>query len=166
MAGELYRVVDTGVTWTNTGGDEVLDLGGLAAGAVRVGAYHDWGAGAKPDEYMGVLKLDGWDTAPVIGETVDVYISESQDGTIFSGPETPSDAADEAGDTDRLKNLLGPFSAAVHSTTATDDVVIVFYYQSAARFHAPVVHNNTADALLSTGDAHILTIYPNYYQSQ
>lgn len=166
MADELYIDLSAGVTWTDTGGDEVLDLGNLAAGAVRVGAYRDWGADPRPGLYMLAIDIDGFATAPVVGETVDVYISEGETTTTFSGPESPSDTTDGAGSTNRLPNLLGPFPVAVHSTNTADNLRKTYIFASFARYHAPVVHNNTADNLLGTSDAHKIIIYPAAWKKQ
>ena len=166
MADELYIDLSAGVVWTDSGGDEVLDLGGLAADAVRVGAYHDWTVDPRSGLYMMEIKIDGFDTAPVVGQTVDTYISEGETTSLFSGPESPGDTSDGAGNVNRLANLLGPFPSKVHSTTAADNLVTYYYFTSFARYMSVVVHNNTADALLSTSDAHTVTIYPAAWQQQ
>lgn len=166
MANEIYLVRGTAITWTDSGGDEVLDLGALAADGVRVGAYHDWGTGAQPDAYYWELDIDGFNTAPVVGEAVNFYLCESLDATLWTGPESPSDTSDGAGATNRLPNLKLIGAAIVRSTTAGDNLVASGSFQSAARYVSPVIHNNTADALLSTADNHELHITPVYYQMQ
>lgn len=167
MANELYLDIGSAITWTDTGGDEDLDLGGLAAGSVRLGSYHDWGVDPRPGFYQLTIFIDGFDTAPVVDESVLTYIAESQDNTNWSGPVAPNDTTDAAGSTATIPNLsLGPFPVFVHSTTAGDDLVKVYDFFSSNRYHAPVVHNNTADALLSTSDAHKIIITPYAWQTQ
>ena len=171
MAGEIYRVLGTPVVWGNAIGgsiDEELDLGGADgdAGDVCVGSYHDWGSGAQPDGFILVVNIDGFTSAPTIGAVVATYIAESDDATVWSGPEAPADTADSTGSVNRLPNLLGPFPAVVRSTTAGDNVTRRFEYQSTARYSAPVVHNATAVELLASGDAHTVTITPFWYQVQ
>jgi len=166
MAKELYIDLSAGVTWTDTGGDEDLDLGALPSGSVRVGSYHDWGVDPRPGLYMMEVKIDGFDSSPVIKDPVYTYITEGQTTSFFSGPESPGDTTDSAGNIERLVNLLGPFPLRVWSTTAADNLVGYFYYTSFARYTAPVVHNASADALLGTSDAHVITIYPAAWQQQ
>lgn len=161
-AGDVKLKEGTAIVWADTGADEVLDLGtanGNAA-AVCVGAYHDWGVAPRANEYKLRIFIDGFDTAPVVGEQVLVYISESDAASNFSGPESPSDTSSGAGNINRLPNMLGPFIATVHSTTAGADLIATYRFESAYRYHAPVVHNNTANKLLSTSDAHTVTITP------
>ena len=50
MANELYLVRGTPIVWSDTTGDLAMTLNNLVAGAGRVGAQKDWGAGAQPDE--------------------------------------------------------------------------------------------------------------------
>lgn len=161
MASKVYINVETAVAWKVSGGDEVIDLGAtVAADGVRVGAYHDWGAAPRAANYMWFLDIDGFDTAPVVGETIDLYVTQSEDATLWDGPESPGDTSDGAGNTDRLKNLLFLGSAVVRSTTAADNVTASGVARIPARYFAPVVHNNTADTLLSTADAHEIRFYP------
>lgn len=168
MANAIYLNLGTAVNWLVSGGDEAMDLGAASgnAGAVTLGSYHDWGADPRPHLYYAILDVDGFDTAPVIGETVDVYITESDDATLWTGPEAPSNTVSSTGNTDRLKNLLYCFSAVVRSTTAGNNLTARGYFSSPARYWAPAIHNNTADKLLSTADAHRFRVFPVYDEVQ
>lgn len=171
-ANELYVDVGTGIVWTDTGGDESLDLGEAAGDncgdttVVCIGSYHDFGVDPRPGTYMMEVDLSGFATAPVVDEIVAVYISEGETTSVFSGPESPSDTADGLSAENRLGNMLGPFILTVHSTTAGDNLTGVFYFESYSRHLAPVVHNATADDLEESGDAHTITIYPVAWQVQ
>lgn len=169
MANELYLQRGTTVAWLNTGGNEQLDLGdGVigVSGAVGVGSYHDFGAVPRPDEYEMVVDIDGFATTPVVGESVDLYITESNDASLWTGPEAPSNTLDATGAVDRLPNLLYVGSAIVRSTTAGANLTALFRFRSPSRYIAPVAHNNTADNLLASGDAHRVNLTPLYYQGQ
>ena len=170
MANEIYLVRGTPIVWTDSGGDEEMDLGGLAADATMGGSYYDRGASATNDEYEWELVIDGFDTAPVVGESVDLYVSGSNDTTNFDGQPTslPTDTADTATGptTDMLNNMHYVGSATVHSTTAADELIVRGTCRITSRYFFPVIHNATADALLSSGDAHKLTMTPLYYQGQ
>ena len=156
MANKVYINEETAKTWTDTGGDYTIDLGSLAADAVRVGAQGDLGAAPRSDQYSWKLVIDGFDTAPVVGETVDLYLAFS-DGIYVDGDVGTSDAA---GSTNDLANLLFIGAASVQTTTAADNLIISGVCQIAQRYVSPVIHNNTADALLGTSDSHKFILTP------
>ena len=156
MANKVYIAEETARTWTDTGGDYTLDLGSLAADAVRVGAQGDLGAAPRADQYQFKLVIDGFDTAPVVGETVDLYLAFS-DGTYVDGDVGTADAA---GFTADLPNLMYAGSASVQTITAGDNLIISGLVQITQRYVSPVIHNNTADALLGTADAHKFILTP------
>ena len=162
MANKVYVAPETAVRWLVSAGDEAIDLGGTGGDAdgVAVGSYHDWGSGSHSGWYQWWLDVDGFDTAPVVGESVDLYVTQSRDATLWDGPEAPNDTTAGTGDTNRLTNLTYLGSAVVHSTTAADNVTASGIAFLPARYFAPVVHNNTADKLLSTGDAHEVVFVP------
>lgn len=156
MANKVYIAEETAKTWTDTGGDYTLDLGSLAADAVRVGAQGDLGAAPRADQYQFKLVIDGFDTAPVVGETVDLYLAFS-DGTYVDGDVGTADAA---GFTSDLPNLMYAGSASVQTITAGDNLIISGLVQITQRYVSPVIHNNTANALLGTADAHKFILTP------
>jgi hypothetical protein len=145
MANKVYIQEETAKTWTDTGGDYTLDLGSLAPDGVKVGA-----------QYAYKFVIDGFDTAPVVGETVDLYLAFS-DGTYVDGDVGTADAA---GFTADLPNLMYLGSASVQTTTAADNLIISGLVNIPFRYVSPVVHNNTADALLGTSDAHKFILTP------
>ncbi len=167
MPTKTYIQPETAIVWTDTGGDYALDCGSLAADGVRVGAQGDLGtdAAGRADRYQWQLIVDGFDTAPVVGEAVHVYLSFALDGsnTIMDGDVGVSDAA---GATVDLPNLLYLGSAIVQTTTAADELIISGIVDIGARYVSPVVHNDTADALLGTSDTHKFTLVPIPYESQ
>ena len=162
MPNKVYIAPEPPHVWTDTGGDDTLDLGGLAADAVRQGDQWDMGASARSAWYEWRLVIDGFDTAPVVGETVDVYLAFS-DGTNHDGD---LGVTDSASSTATLRNLLFLGSATVQTTTAANELIVSGQVQISSRYVTPVVHNNTTDALLSTADAHkfILTPIPHEVQ--
>ncbi len=162
MANKVYINPETTITWLNTGGDLDMDLGGLAADAVQMGAYSDRGAAARAQDYAFELLIDGFDTVPVVGESVDLYFAQSNATTNFDGNPTtdPTAVAEGVMTTDQLKNTMFANSAIVYSTTAANKLKITGTVRLTSRYISPVVHNNTADALLSTADAHSLILTP------
>lgn len=161
-ANKVYINPETAVVWTDTGGDETLDMGGLAAAAVDMGAYHDLGAAPRSEWYGFEFIIDGFDTAPVVGETVVLWFAQSIATTNFDGNPTtdPGDTTEGTMTLNQTKNLGAPAGiAVVYSTTAADELKITGIVRLISRYVAPVVHNNTADALLSTSDAHKVTLW-------
>lgn len=156
MPNKVYINPETSLEWTDTGGDYALDLGSLSADAVRVGARGDLGAGPRADVYEWRVVIDGFATAPVVGESVDIYLSTS-DGTNEDGDVGTADAA---GTTNSLKNLMFLGNAVVQSTTAADQLIASGLCRIATRYVSPVIHNRTADALNGTSDAHKFILTP------
>lgn len=159
MANLVYTQQETAIVWTDdaTGGDYTLDVGGLAAGTARVGDQGDLGVAPRADRYYYQLVIDGFDTAPVVGEHISVYLAFSGDGTDIDGDVGNTDAACA---TAALPNLLPLDVATVQTTTAANELMISGEVTILARYVSPVVYNETADALLSTADAHTFTLYP------
>ncbi len=158
MAKKIYIAPETVIGWSDAGGDYALDLGttGGAADAVRVGARADLGSGSRSEWYEWRIKIDGFDTAPVVGETVDVYLATS-DGTVEDGE---VGVANADGVTAALKNLHYIGSATVQTTTAADNLQASGVCRIASRYVSPVIHNNTADKLLSSSDDHWFWLTP------
>lgn len=158
MANKVYINEETAKTWASSGGDYTLTLGGLAADGVRVGAQGDLGVAPRADQYEWKLFIDGFDAAPVVGETVDVYLAQS-DGTYIDGDVGTSDAA---GSTNDLPNLMFLGSASVQTTTAGDNLIVSGVCQIVQRYVSPVIHNDTADGLLPqiSGASHKFILTP------
>lgn len=162
MADEFWVNQETVITWTD-GGTPDLDLGGLAAGAVRVGQQHDLGAFPNPYWMQWQAVIDGFDTTPVVGEKVHFYIAFANDTSDIDGDVGTADAA---GDVNDLPNLLHIGQVAVGSTTAADELITSGVFLVMARYISVVVYNATADALLSTADAHTFKAWPMSVQYQ
>ena len=159
MANKIYIAEETALDWTETGGTYTLDCGGLAAAAVRVGARGDLGSGSRSEWYTWRVVVDGFDAAPVVGETVDVYLSTS-DGTNEDANVGTSDAG---GVVAQLPNLLYLGSATVQTTTAADQLIASGIVRITARYVSPVIHNKTAVAMYggaTTADNHHFYLTP------
>lgn len=161
MANKIYTLSETAVVWS-VGGTPDLDLGGLAADAVRVGQQKDFGAASRAFEYDWHFFMDGFDTAPVVGEDVRIYLAFS-DGTNVDGDVGTADAG---GATVDLPNLLRIGSVVVQTVTAGDNLIASGHVQIFARYVSVVIHNNTADALLGTADAHTFKLIPSPLEVQ
>ncbi len=157
MANKVFVNPETKIVWA-VGGTPDLDLGALAADGVRVGQQTDRGASARSAWFYWEMFIDGFDTAPVVGERVEIYLAMAHESaSVVTGT---VGVADAAGVTVALPNLLHLGGAAVQTTTAGDNLVVSGEIYVTARYLSVVVHNNTADALLGTADAHLFTLTP------
>ena len=162
MVNKVYINPETKIDWTDdtTGGDYTLDLGtNGGAGVVAVGDVGDLGAAPRSEWYEWKLVIDGFDTAPVVGEKVDVYLSYS-DQAGAGREDGDVGVTSGTGATNDLPNLDYLGSAFVQTTTAGDELIVSGKVRITSRYVIPVVHNDTADALLSTADAHHFELVP------
>jgi len=156
MANKVYVARETPIVWGDTAGDLAMTINNLAAGAGRVGAERDFGAGSTAEWFTWRLTVQ-FETAPVVGETVDVYLSTS-DGTEEDGQEGVANAA--VGDNNSLKNMLFIGSLVVTSVAPAHDMTASGVCRIPTRYVSPVIHNNTADNLKATNDTGEFTLTP------
>jgi hypothetical protein len=147
---KAYYLPETKHEFLASGGDVVLTLTSLGAGAGRQSANLDFGAGAQP--FM--FRWRAWvkfATAPVVGETIDIYI-KTNDGTHYDNDDGTGDAAVSA--EDKLKNLQLIGSIVVDEASATPE----FSASGTVAIFEPylqlVFWNATANALSSTAADH------------
>lgn len=155
MANKLYVARETAIAWSDTAGDLAITINNLAAGAVRVGTRKDWGAGSTSEWYSWRLTVQ-FETAPVVGETVPIYLSWS-DGTEEDGQ---CGSADAAGDTNMIKNMHQLGCLIVTSTDASHDMTTSGICRIPTRYCSPVIYNKTADNLKATNDTGEFTLVP------
>lgn len=161
MANKVYVARETATKWQDTAGNLVMTLKNLAAGAGRVGARLDLGENSTPEDYEVRITVQ-FETQPVVGETVDVYLSTS-DGT---QPDGEIGAADAAVTENELKNLNFIGSLVVTTTDADHDMTASFIARVSTRYVSAVVFNNTVDNLQDTDDTGEVTITPIPPESQ
>ncbi len=158
MANKVYINPETELRFADSAQtpDKDLTLAGLAAGAGRVSARHDLGASARSEwyEWRATFRFQ---TAPVVGETVDLYLSSSN-GIDEDGQEGTVDAA--LGTTDSLKNMHYIGSVVVTSTDANHPMTASGICRIVARYFSVVVHNNTADQINTATTVNKVMITP------
>lgn len=161
-ANKIYIAPEASITWTDTGGNELLDLGGLAAAGVAMGSFADLGVGSRSEWYTFEMTIDGFDLAPTVGQAVHLFFSQSSATTNFDGNPTtdPTDTAQGSMTLNQTKNLVPVGSTIVYSTTAADELKISGVVRLPLRYVSPVVHNDTGVALLNTADAHKVVLIP------
>lgn len=155
MANKVYVARETPIVWSDTG-TPAITINNLAAGAGRVGARKDLGAGSTAQEYSWRLTVQ-FETAPVVDETVDIYLSTS-DGTEEDGQVGVADAALSA--LDKTKNLMFIGSLIVDVATVDIDFTASGVCRIPTRYVSPVIVNSTADNLQATNDTGEFTLTP------
>ena len=156
MANKVYIAPESSVTFTDSAGDVVITLQNLAAGAGRISVRHDKGANSQAIDFAWRATMQ-FETAPVVGETVDLYLSTS-DGTNPDGEEGAADAA--LSDPDKLLNMLYIGSVKVTSVGDATDMTASGIITIAPRYFSVVVHNNTADNLKNTAEVNDVIVTP------
>ena len=139
-------------------GTPALTLTSLAINAGRMGEAVD--LGAQWDEEQAVWLVAQWDIAPTAGGVLAAYLASSNDGATWPGRVTGADAAypSVVGDN---RAQLG--NAAVRLVTVGDTVQQVqqpVIWRPPSRHVAPVVINDTDQALSATGSASYMLMIP------
>lgn len=162
MTSKAYQLPETALQWLSSTGDAVITLTSLAAGAGRQGALRDFGATAHARDYA----WRAWvlfATAPVVGETIDIYW-KSSDGTHPDNDDGTGDAAVSA--EDKLKNLTYIGSIVVDEASATPEFAGSGNVEIMHRHGSPVFWNASADALSATALDHGFKLTPMPIQGQ
>ena len=150
MTSKAYYLPETKHDFLDTGGDVVLTLTSLASDAGRQSAQLDLGANAQP--FM--FRWRAWvkfATAPVVGESVNIYLKTS-DGTHLDNDDGTGDIAVSA--EDKLKNLRYIGSIVVDEASATPEFSASGTVAIYERYVHLVFWNATADALSATAADH------------
>ena len=169
MTAKAYQIGEGDITWLDTGGDALLTLTSLAAGAGRQGARHDFGAitTARAHLFDWVFFMQ-FATQPVVDESVRIYWKGyHQAGSHAMNDDGNSDAAVSA--EDKLKNLIYLGALIVDEASATPEFAafnkgdpIWLPHQ----FGMPVFWNETADAFSATAADHGFILTPIVPQAQ
>ena len=147
MANLIQQNQGTVITWADSGATHAITLKGLATGSGRQGEDHPFGSGAVATRFAWLAQVQfDTGTAPVVGETVDIYLKTAPDGSNYDNDD--GDNTDIAvSNIDKLKNLqyLGSIvvdEAAVDVKMQASGMVTI-----GAQTVQPVFWNATADTL-------------------
>lgn len=157
MANKVYRATETPLTFKDSGGSAVITLQNLAFGAGRVSARYDRGSGSLARLHK-VRLIVQFETAPIVGEQVELYLFES-DGTYMDGTLGTSDAA-LGSDKRRNGKLVGSL---IVDTTATGTDVIASWDNVPINdryFSVGVWNGSAGDNLKNTANTSQIIITP------
>jgi len=161
MSSKTYVARESSLTWSDTAGGQGLTLNNLAAGALRLGEQADFGVGSTPEWFTWRLTVQ-FETAPVVGETVPIYMSWS-DGVHEDGE---LGAADAAADANSIKNMKQIGVLIVTSTDAAHDMTASGICRIPTQYASPCIYNKTADNLKAANDVSEFTLTPIPPESQ
>ncbi len=157
MANKIYQTRETAITFTDSSGDVAITLANLAAGVGRVSARYDQGAGSKPKlwTFQGVFQFE---SAPVVGETVEMWLFESNGTYAAAGVGT----GDGAMTTEKRNNAKFIGALYVPATdTATNFITSPFAVLVNTRYFSVGVWNGSAgDNLKNTANANLIVATP------
>ena len=162
MPNLIYRALETTLSFRDSGGDAVLGLQNLAFAAGRISARYDRGAGSKALQFD-VQAIVQFETAPALGEFVEIYLFES-DGTFMDGTLGTSDAA-LSSDKRRNGTLIGLVE--VDTTSITTDIIATSTCIIKKRYFSIGVWNGSAgDNLENTANASRVNLTPTPFEVQ
>jgi hypothetical protein len=163
MANLILGTTGTPVAWTDSTGDLAMTLNNLAAGAGRQGAIKSFGTADKANRYMWRAFVQ-FATAPVVGESVEIYLKTS-DGTHPDNDDGTGDIAVSA--EDKLKNLMYIGSIIVdEAATGVKMVAQGFIDNLDVDNVMPIFFNQTADNLVATDNLNGFIITPMPFEIQ
>lgn len=164
MANKVYINPEDTITFRTTGGTVDFTPTSLIAGDVAYSDIHDFGTGPRPANYKwrGGVKFT---TTPVLGETIDVYLATSDDGSTLDGDfGTAAGSATYA--TTRLANLQLIGVIAVDDVNIAADQIRSGFVDIYSRYGALVWRNSTVDSLSGTAADNWFDLIPTPFETQ
>lgn len=161
MTSKAYQLDETVIEF-NSASTASLTMTSLATVSGRQSDQHDLGTAARAFAYEWRAYCQ-FATAPVIGETVDIYLKTS-DGTRIDNDDGTTDAA--LSSVEKLRNLRYLGSIVVDESTADLEFSASGVTQINSRYIQIVVYNRTVDSFTSTATEHGVTIKPFAIQGQ
>lgn len=164
MVTKVYNIAEASKTWLSGGtGDYSITLANLATLTGRQGARHDLGTTSRSRVFMWRFFVNGFETAPTLGHTVEIYAK--------TGDTNASDNDDGTGDialssTDKLKNcrflgILQVDEALTGIPMSTGGMI-----ELPERYFNPIIYNATTVSLRNSGHAHGFILTPWVPESQ
>jgi hypothetical protein len=140
----------TAIIWGEAGASGVthaLSFDALANGAARQGLSADLTENWDRDYAVYLIIETG--TAPTAGNTVDLYLVNSRDGSEWPAKVTGSDGAYTLGTADANLRQAGPAVTSLVATADADTVLIQapVVWRPIGRYVAPIVDNNLGQAI-------------------
>lgn len=158
---KVYQVIETAITYLNSGGSAAFTPTSLASGAGRQSAYYDRGTAAAARKFNLRVWFKPGGTR-VIGEQVDVYILTG-DGTHYDNDDGTGDIAVSA--LDKLRNPTWIGSVDIDENAAVE-MGANWDIEVTGRYIAVVFWNRTANTLSTTAGDYGAELIPIPDESQ
>lgn len=160
MANKVYQHDETVIHFVPAAAaqaeDAAFEVHNLAAGAGRQSAQHDFGTSARASLFVWRAFVQ-FATAPVVAETVDIYLKTSE-GTHPDNDDGTGEGAVSADD--KLRNLHFIGSIVVDEAAADIEMVASGLIEIRARYVNVVFENSTADGLTNDVDENGFNLTP------
>ena len=159
---KIYAVAETPVSFRDSGGTVAITLQNLGAGAGRISAQWDRGAGAQPMRYRARITCS-WAATVTVGQAIELYLATSN-GTDVDGTVGVVNAALT---TEKRRNLQPVGFLIVDQTSANVPTTAAFTVDIYERYVSLGVWNATTVALQNTANTSyiVLTPYPDDIQA-
>ena len=157
----IYEKRGTSITWTNTGGDKLLNAKDLGTATGRLGAFYDRGAGAAPCEYE-VRIYTQWAANPATTDTLR-FVTVESDGTHEDAGvayHASNDAAITLAEINACYNGMGAVLAHTADANEKGTKRIV---RISSRYFAPAIYNTSATKKLANTDSVTAIVYTPLY---
>ena len=156
MPNKIYRAIETAIRFKDTDATYTLTLNNLAASTGgRISDRVDRGAGSLARDYRWKAVMQ-FETAPVVGQYVEIYLSQS-DGTNEDGNVGAVDAALTAAVAANL-DLIG--IVRVQTTDVDTDNIASGTFTIDERYFSIGVLNKAADNLAAHNDVSWVEVTP------
>jgi len=155
MPNKIYQVIESAITFKDSGGSAVITLQNLAASAVRISARYDRGAGSLPRRYQWRAVFQ-WTTTPTLNQYADVYLAES-DGTYADGTVGTADASIVTG---QLLNLFKLGFNRITVASAATNIITSGECRINDRYFSVAVYNRAAVNFQNTANVSFITFTP------
>lgn len=161
MTSKVYMLPETAIPF-NSASTPSFTPTSLATVSGHQSGQYDFGTSARAYIFNWRAYVQ-FATAPVVGETIDIYIKTS-DGTHIDNDDGTTDAA--VSSIDKLKNLTYIGSITVDETTADLEMSTSGTVELTHRYFQVVFWNATVDSLTATATEHGFILEPIAAQGQ
>lgn len=163
MTSKVYVLPEPTIKVNGEAGANVaLSAEGILTNTGRVSAVQDWGNVARAFEYDWLCTVQ-WQGTPTQYGTLDIYLAEYDESGLPPGDIGTADAA--LADLDQLRNLRHIGNVVIEDADTTI-MRASGSFESKARYHQYVVHNNGSTTLNATDSNFSLKITPKVIQGQ
>ncbi len=163
-ANKIYIAPEAVKVFSNPISDEAINTASIAQDEVAVSSILDLGSGSHSSDFAVTFITNGWATAPVAGDTINLYAAFGTSTTELDGDyrALPTDTGTGTAFQTIVDNLQFVSSAVGTSTQTGATIQVSSFLRSVFRYVVFVVENlaSGADSLSSTSVKIVVTPVP------